>query len=675
MEEKESYLELVRQALYHNEKYYNEDNPEISDFEYDALMRRIKQLEREHPDWVTPDSPTQKVGGRARDGFRQVRHTVPMESLQDVFSAEEVEEFVAKMLTQFPDVQFVVEPKIDGLSVSLEYENGVFVRGSTRGDGVIGEDVTDNLRTIADIPKQLPDPLPFLEVRGEVYMPRESFLRLNALQENEEKPTFKNPRNAAAGSLRQLDARITAQRGLSILCFNIQQLTGRQIESHWAGHQLMLSEGFPVVLHRRCRTAEEIRSAIEEIGDSRGQLPYDIDGAVVKVDAFSQRAAIGSTSKFPKWAVAYKYPPDKKRTKLLEIQVNVGRTGALTPLAILEPVTLAGTTVSRATLHNRDFIRDKDIRIGDTVLVQKAGDIIPEVLEPVRELRDGTEQEFQMPQTCPSCGARVFADPEEPVVRCTNSECPAQLLRHLFHFASKQAMDIEGLGPANITQLVEKGRLRSPADLYFLQASDLEGLEHFKEKSIQNLLSAIDASRSAGLARLLFALGIRHIGARTSKLLAARFGTMENLRAADADALTSVDEVGGIMAESLLEYFSLPQTDHLLRELKRGGVSMESGEAAPTDLRFAGKTFVLTGTLPSFTREEASALIEQYGGKTSSSVSKKTSFVLAGEEAGSKLTKAQQLGIPILDEAAFRRMIAEGEENQEENEEKEGANE
>lgn len=648
----------LREILhYHNRRYYVEDSPEIEDYEYDALLRELETLEAAHPELVTPDSPTQRVGGQALGQFGSVVHTVPMESLQDVFSYDEVRAFDTRVRAAAGELRYVVEPKIDGLSVSLAYENGVFVRGSTRGDGLTGEDVTANLRTVRSIPLRLARPIPFLEVRGEVYMPHSAFEKLTERQElNDEKP-FKNPRNAAAGSLRQKNSAVTAARGLDIFVFNIQQLEGETVEYHSQGHALLRSLGFKVVPdYVLCETAEEALAAIEQIGARRGALPYDIDGAVVKVDLLSQRAALGSTAKFPRWAVAFKFPPEEKRTRLLGVDVNVGRTGALTPTAVLEPVTLAGTTVGRATLHNEDFIAEKGIAVGDIVVVRKAGDIIPEIVN-VAEKR-GENPPYRMPETCPSCGSPVAREPDEAVLRCTNAECPAQLLRHLIHFASRDAMDIEGMGPAAAQALVAAELVHSPADLYALRAEDLEKLERMGRKSAANLLTSIDRSREAGLARLLFALGIRHVGQKAAKLVAERFGTMDRLFEATPEQLCAVDEIGAVIAESIVAFFTLPGTAHLVGRLREAGVSMQANAQAAEDTRFAGMTFVLTGTLSHFTRSEAAAVIERLGGKVAGSVSKKTTYVLAGEEAGSKLDKAAALGVAVLGEADFEKMAA-----------------
>lgn len=649
--------ELRGQLVYHSKRYYEDDAPEIEDYEYDRLLRELEELEAVYPELVTAESPTQRVGGRAGAQFAPVTHMVVMESLQDGFSEDEVRDFDRRVREAVETPQYVVEPKIDGLSVSLEYENGVFARGSTRGDGRVGEDITVNLRTIRAIPLRLKGELPFLEVRGEVYMPRESFLNLTEQQElNEEKP-FKNPRNAAAGSLRQKDPRVTASRGLSIFVFNIQQIEGKTLSGHQESLDFLKELGFQTVpFYSRYNDIEAVIDEIRRIGEIRGTLPFEIDGAVVKVDRFTQREALGSTSKFPKWALAYKYPPEEKQTKLLDIEINVGRTGVLTPTAVLEPVLLAGSTVSRATLHNEDMIREKDIRLGDTVVVRKAGDIIPEVLSVVSHRPEA--EPYEMPKVCPSCGAPVLREEGEAALRCNNAECPAQLRRILIHFCSRDAMDIEGLGPAVVELLVGQGLVRTPADLFRLRVEDVEPLERMGQKSAENLIEAIERSKQNDLSRLIFALGIRHIGQKAANLLALRFGTMAAVSQASLEEMEAIDGFGAVMAESAASFFALPQTADLIGQLRGCGVNMESREKPQSDV-LAGKTFVLTGTLPSLTRAQATAMIEKRGGKVSSSVSKKTSFVLAGEEAGSKLKKAADLGVPVLTEAQFLDMMGE----------------
>jgi DNA ligase (NAD+) len=647
--------QLSEQIEYHNKKYYVEDAPEIDDYEYDMLYLRLQNLEAEFPQLVTPDSPTQKVGGPALNTFAPVSHAVPMESLHDSFSEEELMDFDRRVRETVEKPLYVVEPKFDGLSVSLEYRDGIFFRGSTRGDGLVGEDVTENLRTIRTVPKELREPVPYLEVRGEVYMSHKSFLNLCERQElNEEKP-FKNPRNAAAGSLRQKDPRVTASRELDIFVFNIQQIIGRELTSHEESLKLLKELGFAVSpLNKTCTSMEQVIERVRQIGDMRGTLDYSIDGAVIKVDNFAERERLGSTAKFPRWAEAFKYPPEEKETTLLDIEVNVGRTGVLTPTGVFEPITLAGTTVSRATLHNQDFISEKDIRIGSTVVLRKAGEIIPEVVRVISSPKDA--EPYVLPQICPSCGEPVLREEGEAALRCQNPECPAQLVRHLIHFASRDAMDIEGLGPAVIDQLVENGLLRSPADLYSLTMEQLISLDRMGEKSSQNLLDAIAKSKENDLYRLIFALGIPHIGQKAAKLLAGRFGSMEAVCRASVEDIAAIDGFGQIMAESVRRFFDLPGSAHLLGALKDAGLNME-GEVQETGNLFAGKTFVLTGTLPTMSRKEASDLVEKYGGKTSSSVSKKTSYVLAGEDAGSKLTKANQLGVQVITEEEFLSML------------------
>lgn len=652
---KQQMQELIAQINYHNQKYYVEDAPEIDDYEYDMLYRQLQQLENDHPEWIQPDSPTQRVGGAPLNTFEKVEHEVPMESLHDSFSEEELMDFDRRVREVVSDPVYIVEPKFDGLSVSLEYRDGLFVRGSTRGDGLVGEDVTENLRMVRTVPLKLSRPVPYLEVRGEVYMSHESFFKLAARQElNDEKP-FKNPRNAAAGSLRQKNPRITATRTLDIFVFNVQQVYGEELHSHKQSLDFLKELGFPVPpSYKACPTMQEVIEEVRRIGELRGSLGYSIDGAVVKVDDFSQRSLLGSTAKFPKWAEAFKYPPEEKETKLLEIEINVGRTGVLTPTGIFEPVTLAGTTVSRATLHNQDFITEKDIRIGDTVVLRKAGEIIPEVVSVAAHNPEA--EPYRIPEVCPSCGGPVTREEGEAAIRCTNPECPAQLVRHMIHFSSRDAMDIDGLGPALIEQLVERELVASPADLYRLTQPQLQELERMGEKSSQNLLQAIERSKENDLYRLVYALGIPHIGLKAAKLLAAHFGSMDAIFQASAEEIAEIDGFGGIMAESIRQFFDLSSTAHLIGRLRDAGVNLLS-KTVVNDTRFAGKTFVLTGTLPTMTRAEASAVIEKLGGKVSGSVSKKTSYVLAGEEAGSKLTKAQQLGVPILTEEEFLQMV------------------
>lgn len=652
---KQEYEALVKQVKYHNHLYYDKDAPELSDYEYDALTRRLKQLEQQFPELISEDSPTQKVGGAVSTKFDKVQHAVRMESLQDVFDMDEVRDFDRRVREAGLQPSYVVECKIDGLSVSLEYQDGIFVRGSTRGDGDVGEDVTENLAAITAIPKKLSNAPRFLEVRGEVYMPRDAFERLAKEQEESGRQVFKNPRNAAAGSLRQKDAAITAARGLSIFVFNVQQVEGHTLTGHQESLDYLKEMGFPVSpRYSRFENVEDVLREIEAIGTLRGTLPYDIDGAVVKVDDFEQRRRLGSTAKYPRWAVAFKYPPEEKDTVLKEIEVSVGRTGVLTPTAVFEPILLAGTTVSRAILHNEDFIREMDIRIGDTIRVRKAGDIIPEVVCVVRH--EENAQPFVMPSHCPSCGAPVSREEDEAALRCVNPECPAQALRNLIHFASRAAMDIEGLGQAVAAQLVEKGYVQSAADLYTLSFEQLLTLDKFKEKSAQNLLDAIEASKKNNLNKLLFGLGIRNIGAKAAAQLAQRFKSMQALRQASQEELEEIDGFGGVMVQSVLDFFAKDGTKDLLTRLEEAGVNMLYEGEEKGD-RLAGMTFVVTGTLAGMSRTQAEEMITQNGGKASSSVSKKTSYVLAGEAAGSKLTKAQALGIPVINEEEFLKML------------------
>lgn len=646
----------------HNRNYYVLDQPSISDFEYDALMQELIALEEEFPQYRTADSPTQRVGGAVLSEFEQVVHAVQMQSLADVFSQEELEEFDARVRNALDGVQpeYMVEMKIDGLSVSLEYENGEFRRGSTRGDGTVGEDITQNLKTIRAIPLVLPDKLPRLEVRGEVFMPQKSFVKLNEMRETAGEPLFANPRNAAAGSLRQLDSKITAQRNLDIFVFNIQQMEGKDFETHAQALDYLEAQGFHVSPNRTlCGNIQDVYKEIQKIGETRGTLSFDIDGAVAKVNSFAQRELLGETTKVPRWAAAFKFPAEQKETVITDIIVQVGRTGAVTPNAVLEPVRIAGSTVSRATLHNIDNIREKDIRIGDTVVIQKAGDIIPEVVRSVKEKRTGQEKEFHMPKVCPACGESLYREEGEAAVRCLSSNCPAQQMRSIIHFASRDAMDIDGLGPAIIQQLIENGLVTDAADLYALKYEDLVGLERFADKSAQNLIHAIDASKERGLDRLLFALGIRMIGSRAAVLLARQFRTMDALLETDAETIAAVHEIGDKMANSFVHYRQEPKTAELLKKLKAAGVRMDyTGEDVISDT-LAGKTFVLTGTLPTLKRNDAKKMIENCGGRVAGSVSKKTDYVVAGEEAGSKLEKAQSLGITIIDESGLLELLGE----------------
>ena len=652
---KKSRAETLRNELNHHiYLYYVLNENEISDYEYDMMMRELKDIEEEYPELITPDSPTHRVGGEADSTFESVVHSVRMESLQDAFSQEEILDFDKRVKAEFPSAHYVAEPKIDGLSVSLEYVDGVFTRGSTRGDGNVGEDITANLRTIKSIPLKLHKTLPFIEVRGEVYMPRESFERLVSRQElNDEKP-FKNPRNAASGSLRQKNPRVTAERGLDIFVFNIQQAEGVNLSTHKQSLDFLKELGFKTVpFYNEYDNIDDALKEIERIGDIRYTLPFDIDGAVLKVNDFSQREQLGSTSKYPKWAIAFKYPPEEKETKLIDIEVAVGRTGVLTPIAILEPVLLAGSTVSRATLHNEDFIAEKGISIGDTVIVRKAGDIIPEILSVTNHVGSSV---YKMPSVCPECGSPVFREEGEAAIRCTNPDCPAQLLRNLIHFCSRDAMDIEGLGDAVLEALVNNGLIKSAADIYDLKAPDIASLERMGNKSAFNLINAIENSKKNDLSKLVFALGIRHIGEKAAKLLSEKFYSLDSIANASAEDILTIDGFGEIMAQSVVEYFSLEQSKQLISDLKEKGLNMASLKEY-NDNRFEGKTFVLTGALPTYSRKEASDIIESFMGKTSSSVSKKTDYVLAGEDAGSKLTKAQQLGITIINEEQFNEMI------------------
>lgn len=647
--------ELTALLERYNREYYVQDNPSVDDFTYDTLMHELAQLERDFPDLLSPQSPTQRVGGMASATFRKVPHEVQMQSLQDVFGFEQVGSFVTKVHETFPQAQFCVEPKIDGLSVSLEYRDGVLTLGSTRGDGFVGEDVTANLRTIRSIPMTLPQPLPLVEVRGEVYMPRESFLELVAKQEENGEQPFKNPRNAAAGSLRQKKSAVTAKRKLDIFVFNLQQCQGREFAAHDETLCFLEALGFRVIPGRRlCRTTEEIVDAIRVIGESRGSLPYDIDGVVIKVDRLSERDALGATAKTPKWAIAYKFPPEEKETTLREVEVNVGRTGALTPVAIFEPILLAGTSVSRATLHNQDFITEKDIRIGDTIVVRKAGDIIPEVLRSVRHTEGAVP--YRLPDCCPVCGTKAVRD-EEAALRCPNISCPAQLHKQLVHFASRDAMNIDGLGPAIITALLDKGLVADASDLYHLTREQLLTLEGFQEKSADNLLGALERSKTASLDRVMFALGIRNIGAKAAQLLCAHFGSLDVIEAADTGQIAEIDGFGEVMASSVWTALHDPSVQGLLTRLKDAGLTMpyQKLEAA-SDTPFSGKTVVLTGTL-TIKRADAKKMLEAAGAKVSGSVSKKTDYVVAGEDAGSKLTKAQELGVSVLSEAEMLAML------------------
>ena len=657
-EEMKQLREYLNQQSY---LYYVLDAPVIPDYEYDRLNRRLEELEAAHPEEITPDSPTQRVGDKILEGFQTYSHPVPLESLQDVFNDEEVAEFCERMDGELGSATaYSVEPKVDGLSVALEYRDGVFVRGATRGDGRVGEDVTENLRTIRSIPMPRPERLPRLIVRGEVYMSRAVFEELNGLRELRGQPLMANPRNAAAGSLRQLDPKVCAERKLDIQVFNLQLAEGKEFLSHSETLDYLTTQHFKVIPHKTITGISNVQAEIFRINDERMAYPFDIDGAVVKVNSLSDREKLGSTAKFPKWAVAFKYPPEKKPSKVLDIVIQVGRTGVLTPKAVLEPVRLAGTTVTNATLHNQDYIAEKDIRVGDTVLVQKAGEIIPEILEVDVSKRPEGAKPFVFPDTCPVCGAPVSRDADGAAIRCTGAECPAQLLRNLTHFASRDAMDIEGLGPAVVQQLVDSGLVRNAADLYSLHAADVAKLDRMGEKSAENLIRAIENSKANDLAKLLYGLGIRQVGAKAAQVLSAHFGSLDALAAATEEELTAVGDVGPITARYVVEYLAADQSKDLLRRLREAGVNLES-TAQPVGDRFAGLTFVLTGELSAYSRKEAGEKLEALGAKVSGSVSKKTSCVVAGEAAGSKLRKAQELGVPVIDEAQFLTLIGEGE--------------
>lgn len=657
MDAKEQIEQLRKEIEYHNKLYYVDDAPVISDYDYDMLMVRLIKLEEEHPELVTPTSPTQRVGGKALSQFTPVQHQVPLESLSDVFSFDELAAFGERMDQALGSNRvFCIEPKIDGLSMSLEYENGYFVRGATRGDGLVGEDVTENLRTVRSLPMHLINAPEHLIVRGEVYMSKAVFNELNAEREIKGEALLANPRNAAAGSIRQLDPKVAASRKLDIVCFNMQYSDGEPYTTHSETLDAMKSMGFPVVPYKLCSSIGECCGRIDEIGQSRGDFAYDIDGAVIKINSLKQRSELGSTAKFPRWAVAYKYPPEKKESRVIDIVVQVGRTGVLTPKAVIEPVRLAGTTVSNATLHNQDNINRLDIRIGDTVLVQKAGEIIPEVLSVNKAKRPEDAVAYKMPEFCPECGAPVMRDPDGAALRCTSPECPAQRLRNLAHFASREAMDIEGLGISVCQSLIASGLVSSPAELYSLDAQSVAVLDRMGQKSAENLINAIEKSKSAGLSRLLCAFGIRQVGQKAAKTLSAHFGTLDKLMAASKEELTNVPDIGEITADFITEWFSLPQSQHQIKLLREAGVSFESTETVK-DTRFAGMTFVLTGELSGYKRDEAAAIIESFGGKASGSVSKKTAYVLAGENAGSKLKKANDLGITVINEEQFNEMI------------------
>ena len=658
MDPKQRIEELTEIINYHNHKYYVDDSPEISDFEFDALLRELEQLEEKYPEYKSPNSPTTRVGGEPVSDFPEVVHTVPMQSLQKAFTREEIYDFDRRVRESVANPEYVVEHKIDGLSVSIEYVNGELVRGSTRGDGYTGEDITENIRTIRTIPLRLRDSIPYLEVRGEVFMSNDSFTKLNALLEETEQPLFANPRNAAAGSLRQQDSRVTAKRHLDIFVFNIQQIEGVQIDNHIEGLRYLKKQDFKTILNDKVfSTIEDAYKEIERIGEERGNLSFGIDGAVVKVNDFASRRILGSTSKFPKWAIAYKYPAERQTTQLKDIKIQVGRTGVLTPLAILDTVRIAGSNVSRATLHNIDYIHEKDIRINDTVVVEKAGDIIPAVVEVIKEDRSGDEKVFEMPERCPECGAEVVREPGEAAYRCTGINCPAQRLRNIIHFVSRTAMDIDGLGASNVEKLVENGFIKNASDLYYLDFKAASELRGFGEKWAENLKSSLEKSKSNPLYRLIFGLGIRHIGEKAAKILASHYKTLDSLMAADKESISEIHDIGEIMAESVTEFFKQDQNRDFIERLKAAGVNCVDESDTETDNRFEGKSFVLTGTLEKYKRSEAAAIIEHFGGTTRSSVSKKTSYVLAGADAGSKLDKANALGVPVISEEEFEEMI------------------
>ena len=654
--------ELRKEVEYHAKKYYDEDSPEISDFEYDMLMVELRNLEKEYPQFQSKESLTQKVGGHVKEGFKKVTHEVPLQSLQDVFSIEEVVDYVNKINEKakengIENNKYVVETKIDGLSAAIEYKNGKFVRGATRGNGLVGEDVTENIKTIKTIPMELKENID-ITVRGEIFISKDDFEKMNQEREENEEELFANARNAAAGSLRQLDSKITAKRPLDIYIFNVQKIDGKQFNSHFEELEYLDKLGFNVNPVRiPCKDINEIKKAIAEIGNDREKLTFGIDGAVVKVDELDFREILGTTAKTPRWAIAYKYPPEKKETKLKDIICQVGRTGVITPMAILEPVKVAGSTISKTTLHNEDFIKQKELKIGDTVVIQKAGDVIPEIVEVNKEKRTGEEKDFEMPKKCPVCGAETLRIEGEAAFRCTGIECPAKLFRNLVHFVSREAMNIDGLGESIIAQLLERKLIENIADIYTLEFEDVASLKKNGKKFAQNLINSINRSKENDLYRLITALGIRHVGTKASKILARKYKNIDNLMEATSDELGMIDDIGPIVADSIREFFLQDQTIDLIERLKKSGVNTKNLEEESEDNRFEGKTFVLTGSLEKYTRQEASDIIEKLGGKTSSTVSKKTSYVLAGEEAGSKLTKAQNLGIEIITEEQFQEMI------------------
>lgn len=652
----EEITKLREKINYYSQLYYDMDNSPITDFEFDTMMNRLKKLEKEHPELITKDSPTQKVGGHVREDFAKVTHEVPLQSLQDVFSYEELYKF-DKRIKQSGETNYCVETKIDGLSCALKYEKGILVQGATRGDGVVGEDVTENVKKIKSIPHKLKEPLD-ITVRGEVFIGKKEFETLNEEREVMEETLFANARNAAAGSLRQLNPKITAQRPLDIYIFNVQKIENKTWNSHWEELNYLANLGFNVVPFRKlCHTIDEAIDAIKEIGDNREELTFGIDGAVIKVDDLALREKIGTTFKVPKWAIAYKYPPEQKETIVKDIICQVGRTGAITPMAILEPVKVAGSTISKTTLHNEDFVKEKGLMIGDHVIIQKQGDVIPEVVDVLKEKRTGEEKVFQMPTTCPVCGAPAVREEGESAVRCTGIECPAKALRNIVHFASDEGMDIEGLGYKIVEQLIEKGLISNIADIYDLKLEDIASLKKNGKKFAQNLIDAIEESKNRDLSNLITALGIRHVGKKLAKVLARKYKTLDNLMSADVEELASKDDIGEVIAQSIHTFFNEEQTIDLINRLKSAGINTQSLQEESNDTRFEGKTFVLTGALSKYSREQASDIIERLGGKTSSSVSKKTSYVLAGEDAGSKLTKAQSLGVTVISEEEFEEMI------------------
>jgi len=659
---KERIKELREKTEYYAKKYYDDDNPEISDFEYDMLMVELRNLEKEYPELITKESLTQKVGGHVKEGFEKVTHEVPLQSLQDVFSLEDVEDFDIRMHQKakengIEEVKYVVETKIDGLSAALEYKDGILVRGATRGNGLVGEDVTKNLKTVKTIPHKIDEKIN-ITVRGEVFISKKDFEEMNQERQENDEELFANARNAAAGSLRQLDSQITAKRPLDIYIFNVQKIEGKEFNSHYEELEYLEKLGFNVNPVRiQCTNIEEVKKAIQKIGEMREKLTFGIDGAVIKIDNLKFREILGTTVKVPRWAVAYKYPPETKETTLKDIICQVGRTGVITPMAILEPVKVAGSTISKTTLHNEDFIKEKDLKIGDTVVIQKAGDVIPEISKVVKEKRTGKEKDFEMPRVCPVCGAEAIREEGEAAVRCTGIECPAKLFRNLVHFVSREAMNIDGLGENIIQQLLEKHLIENIADIYSLSFEEIASLKKNGKKFAQNLKNSIENSKQNDLYRLITALGIRHVGGKASKLLAKKYKTLQALAEAKFEELQEMNDIGEVMANSIVEFFAQEQTKDLLKRLEDAGINTKAIEEEITDNRFEGQTFVLTGSLQKFTRKEAEDLIEKFGGKTSSSVSKKTNYVLAGEDAGSKLTKAQSLGVNIISEEEFENLI------------------